>query len=72
MGRGRNPYGPLFLWIEAAVMRIAGDAPDLAILLFRLACVGGVVLVMIYLPKLAVLHGVDGARAQWIALANPC
>ncbi|WP_168198536.1 polyprenol phosphomannose-dependent alpha 1,6 mannosyltransferase MptB [Nesterenkonia sp. NBAIMH1] len=66
-----TPYGPLFLWIEAAVMRIAGDAPDLAILLFRLACVGGVVLVMIYLPKLAVLHGVDGARAQWIAMANP-
>ncbi|WP_460681962.1 polyprenol phosphomannose-dependent alpha 1,6 mannosyltransferase MptB [Nesterenkonia populi] len=66
-----TPYGPLFLWIEAAVMRVAGDAPDLAIFLFRLACAGGVVLIMIFLPKLAALHGVDGARAQWIAVANP-
>ncbi|WP_170922597.1 polyprenol phosphomannose-dependent alpha 1,6 mannosyltransferase MptB [Nesterenkonia sp. PF2B19] len=66
-----TPYGPLFLWIEAAVMRVAGESPDLAILLFRLACVAGVVLIMVYVPKLAALHGVDGARAQWITVANP-
>ncbi|WP_460689172.1 polyprenol phosphomannose-dependent alpha 1,6 mannosyltransferase MptB [Nesterenkonia suensis] len=66
-----TPYGPLFLWIEAAVMWLTGDRPDLAILLFRLACVVGVVLIMFYVPKLAALHGVDGARAQWITVANP-
>ena len=66
-----TPYGPLFLWIEAAVMRTAADNPDLALFLFRLACVGGVVMMMIFVPKLARLHGIDPARAQWIALANP-
>lgn len=66
-----TPYGPLFLWIEAAVMWVSGDNPDLAIILFRLACAAGVVMIMIWVPKLARLHGVDAARAQWIAVANP-
>ncbi len=66
-----TPYGPLFLWIEAAVMRTAAESPDLALFLFRLACVGGVVMMMIFVPKLARLHGIDPARAQWITLANP-
>ncbi|GAA1160740.1 polyprenol phosphomannose-dependent alpha 1,6 mannosyltransferase MptB [Nesterenkonia sandarakina] len=66
-----TPYGPLFLWLEAAVMSVSADSPDLALFLFRLACVGGVVMMMIFVPKLARLHGVDPARAQWITLANP-
>ncbi|MBE1523910.1 polyprenol phosphomannose-dependent alpha 1,6 mannosyltransferase MptB [Nesterenkonia lutea] len=66
-----TPYGPLFLWIEAAVMSWAAESPDLALFLFRLACVGGVIMMMIFVPKLARLHGVDPARAQWITLANP-
>ena len=66
-----TPYGPLFLWLEAAVMRVSGDNPDLAIFLFRLACVAGVVMIMYWVPKLAALHGVDPARAQWITMANP-
>lgn len=66
-----TPYGPLFLWIEAAVMAVAGNNPDLAIFLFRAACVVGVVMIMYWVPKLAALHGVDSARAQWITVANP-
>lgn len=66
-----TPYGPLFLWAEAAVMRAAGEDVDLAILLFRLICTAGVVLMMVFIPRLARLHGVDPARAQWIAVANP-
>lgn len=66
-----TPYGPLFLWLEAAVMAVSGDNPDLAIFLFRLACVAGVVMIMYWVPKLAALHGVDPARAQWITVANP-
>lgn len=67
----KTPYGPLFLWLEAAVMRVAGESPDAAILLFRLACVAGVVMIMYWVPKLAALHGADPARAQWITVANP-
>ena len=67
-----TPYGPMFLWIEQLVMAVAGpDDPDLAIFLFRLVAVAGVVLIMVYVPKLAALLGTDGARAQWITAANP-
>ncbi len=66
-----TPYGPLFLWVEAAVTWVASESTDLAIILFRLACFAGVVMMMIYVPRLAALHGVDAARAQWITCANP-
>ncbi|MFC7402599.1 polyprenol phosphomannose-dependent alpha 1,6 mannosyltransferase MptB [Citricoccus sp. GCM10030269] len=67
-----TPYGPVFLWIEQFVMAVAGpDDPDLAIFLFRLTAVAGVVLIMVYVPKLATLLGTDAARAQWITTANP-
>lgn len=67
-----TPYGPVFLWIEEAVVRIAGaDEPDLAIFLFRLVAVAGVVLIMVFVPRLARLLGTDDARAQWITAANP-
>ena len=67
-----TPYGPMFLWIEAAVVRITGvDQPDMAIFLFRLVSLVGVAMIMYYLPKLAEMQGWDPARAQWIAAANP-
>ena len=66
-----TPYGPMFLWIEAAVMRLTDNAVDPAVFLFRLACVAGVVLIVVYVPKLAALFGVDGGRAQWLTAANP-
>ncbi|MHA7177805.1 polyprenol phosphomannose-dependent alpha 1,6 mannosyltransferase MptB [Arthrobacter sp. Sr24] len=67
----RTPYGPVFLWLSRGVVALTGGQPDTSVLLFRaLACVG-VALCVIYVPKLAALHGVDGARALWIAVANP-
>lgn len=66
-----TPYGPIFLWLEAGVMRLTGDDVDLAILLFRAACVLGVALIMVCVPPLARMHGVDPGRAQWITVANP-
>ncbi|WP_315913423.1 polyprenol phosphomannose-dependent alpha 1,6 mannosyltransferase MptB [Arthrobacter sp. lap29] len=67
----RTPYGPLFLWLSRGVVAVTGGQPDVSVLFFRgLACVG-VVLCVIYVPKLAALHGVDGARALWISVANP-
>jgi len=67
-----TPYGPMFLWIEAAVVGITGvDQPDIAIFLFRLASLVGVILIMYYVPKLAEMQGWDPARAQWISAANP-
>ncbi|WP_309079867.1 polyprenol phosphomannose-dependent alpha 1,6 mannosyltransferase MptB [Zhihengliuella sp.] len=66
-----TPYGVLFLDVEHLVMLIAGEDPDLAIFLFRLVAFAGVLLCLLYVPKLASLHGVNGARAAWITVANP-
>lgn len=69
--QSETPYGPMFLWIEAAVMWVTGNNVEAAVFLFRLACVAGVVLIMVYVPRLAQHYGVDGGRAQWLACANP-
>lgn len=66
-----TPYGPLFLWAAAGIMRLTGDNADLAIILFRLLCVAGVVLIILYVPKLAAALGKSPSRAQWVASANP-
>lgn len=67
----RTPYGPVFLWLSRGVVALTGAQPDLSVLLFRaIACIG-VALCVIYIPKLAALHGVNGARALWISVANP-
>lgn len=67
----RTPYGPYFLWIAAAVVKITGAQPDLSVMLFRLVACVGVALCVVYVPKLARLHSVNGARALWISVANP-
>lgn len=67
-----TPYGVMFLWIEAAVVNLTGPSnPDLAVFMFRLVALAGVLLIMYYVPKLARHVGTDGARAQWITSANP-
>ncbi|WP_298587082.1 polyprenol phosphomannose-dependent alpha 1,6 mannosyltransferase MptB [uncultured Kocuria sp.] len=67
----RTPYGPYFLWLARAVVGLADAHPDLSVLLFRILACAGVLLCVVYVPKLARLHGVDPARALWIAVANP-
>ncbi|SCB80516.1 hypothetical protein GA0061084_0340 [Arthrobacter sp. NIO-1057] len=66
-----TPYGPLFLLLEYWVFRAVGSSPDLSVLLFRLIAFVGVILCLIYVPKLAALHKVSGAKAAWITVANP-
>ncbi|MBQ1443765.1 MAG: polyprenol phosphomannose-dependent alpha 1,6 mannosyltransferase MptB [Renibacterium sp.] len=66
-----TPYGPVFLWIEQAVVEISAGSPELSVFLFRLTSVFGIVLCMIYVPRLAVLHGVNPHRALWLSVANP-
>ncbi|WP_406635000.1 polyprenol phosphomannose-dependent alpha 1,6 mannosyltransferase MptB [Pseudarthrobacter quantipunctorum] len=67
----RTPYGPYFLWLARAVVGLTGAQPDVSVLLFRLLAGVGVLLCVIYVPKLAELHGIIGARALWISVANP-
>lgn len=66
-----TPYGPIFLWLEEAVVRLTGGQPDLSILLFRLIALVGVALCIYYVPKLAELHDINPNRALWLTVANP-
>lgn len=65
------PYGPVFLWIEKIVAGTAGESVDTALYLFRGVAMLGVILIAIYVPKLAKLHGINGTRANWLVVANP-
>lgn len=65
------PYGQLFLWIEQFVVWFTNVHPEGSVMLFRLVSVVGVVLCVIYVPKLAALHGVNPHRALWLTAANP-
>ena len=66
-----TPYGPAFLAIERAIATVAHPNAYLAGLMFRIVCLAGVVLLVIFVPKLASLHGVDPGRAMWLAVLNP-
>lgn len=65
------PYGQLFLWIEQFVVWSTNVQPEASVMLFRLVALVGVVLCIIYVPKLAELHGVNPHRALWLTAANP-
>ncbi|MGP9651857.1 polyprenol phosphomannose-dependent alpha 1,6 mannosyltransferase MptB [Glutamicibacter sp. AOP38-B1-38] len=66
-----TPYGPLFLTIEYIVVNIVGGSTDAAVLAFRGIALIGVLLCLRYVPKLAELHSVSGAKAAWMTVANP-
>ncbi|MBT2531594.1 polyprenol phosphomannose-dependent alpha 1,6 mannosyltransferase MptB [Arthrobacter sp. ISL-48] len=65
------PYGQLFLWIEQFVVWSTNVQPEASVMLFRLAAMIGIVLCIVYVPKLAELHGVNPHRALWLTAANP-
>ncbi|MFF2296649.1 polyprenol phosphomannose-dependent alpha 1,6 mannosyltransferase MptB [Arthrobacter sp. NPDC058127] len=66
-----TPYGPLWLWIEQGAVWVSASVPELALIPFRLAALAGVVLLAVYVPRLAALHGVNPERALWLGVLNP-
>jgi len=66
-----TPYGPLFLMIERTVASFAHPNAYLASILFRLVAIVGVVLLAIYVPRLARSLGVNEGRALWLGVLNP-
>ncbi|MDR2255181.1 MAG: polyprenol phosphomannose-dependent alpha 1,6 mannosyltransferase MptB [Arthrobacter sp.] len=67
----QTAYGPLFYWLAAGVVSVTGLAVEPAIFLFRVLAWIGIALTMVYVPKLAALHQVNGVKAAWITVANP-
>ncbi|MDQ6752934.1 MAG: polyprenol phosphomannose-dependent alpha 1,6 mannosyltransferase MptB [Actinomycetota bacterium] len=66
-----TPYGPLFLWIEQFAAWVGFGIPEISIIPFRLAALGGVALCAIYVPKLAARYGANPSRTLWLTVLNP-
>ncbi|MFK4298829.1 hypothetical protein ABH924_004002 [Arthrobacter sp. GAS37] len=66
-----TPYGPLWLWIEQGAVWVSAGVPELALIPFRLAALAGVILLAVYVPRLAAVHGVNPDRAFWLGVLNP-
>lgn len=65
------PYGPLWMGLSSGVYRVTGAHAVPSLVAFRLLAVLGVVLIAVYLPRLARVCGVDEAKAIWLGLLNP-
>ncbi|HEU0089996.1 MAG TPA: polyprenol phosphomannose-dependent alpha 1,6 mannosyltransferase MptB [Pseudonocardiaceae bacterium] len=65
------PYGPLFLALGRPIDWIAGDDVVLGALLHRMLALGGVVMIVWALPRLARRVGVSPVFALWLGAANP-
>jgi alpha-1,6-mannosyltransferase len=65
------PYGPLFVLLSAAGVRVAGGSIAVVVIFFRLLALLGLLAVAAGLPVLARRCGISPARARWVALAGP-
>jgi hypothetical protein len=65
------PYGQFWMGLSSVVYWITHAQALGAMLLFRLLAVAGVVLIAIYLPRMATCCGVDPAKAIWLGVLNP-
>jgi hypothetical protein len=63
------PYGPLFLGIVSLVVAISGPHLVIGVLLIRLIEAIGLVLLALFVPRLARALGADPARATWWVLS---
>ncbi|TLP79424.1 polyprenol phosphomannose-dependent alpha 1,6 mannosyltransferase MptB [Nesterenkonia sphaerica] len=66
-----SPYGPLFLLLAQGIWVLTGGVPELSVLLFRLLAVFGVVLMLLIIPRLAIMFGAQPSWAIWLCLLNP-
>jgi hypothetical protein len=65
------PYGPLWLTAGRLIGMAAGNHVYVTAFSMRLLSCVGVVLLAVYLPRLAQAFGADPRMATWLVLANP-
>jgi alpha-1,6-mannosyltransferase len=65
------PYGPLFLELISLVAGIVGSHLVAGILVARALELVGLVLLAVFVPRLARALGTDGPRALWLTVASP-
>jgi hypothetical protein len=66
-----TPYGPFFLLLAKGVASFSGNQAFLGAIMFRLMAVAGLMLMVLAVPRLAQLHGINPAKATWLTVANP-
>lgn len=66
-----SPYGPLFLWLGAALVRLVGHGVIAGVLVMRLPALIGVALMAVFAPRLASRYGADPGRAMWLGVLSP-
>lgn len=67
----KTPYGPVILGVGAALVRLSGDSPVVAVALFRLLAVAGLVATAWYAHRIVTMRGGDRVAVQWLVLASP-
>ena len=65
------PYGPLFLGVVAAIVSATGQHVVLGAEMIKLLGLVGLVLLAVFVPRLARTQGADPVRATWLATLNP-
>jgi hypothetical protein len=65
------PYGPLFLSVISLMVGATGSHLVLGVTLIRVFDVVGIVLLAIFVPRLARALGTDPRRALWLAALSP-
>lgn len=66
-----SPYGPIFLSLAGGIVALVNHNELEALLGFRLLAVVGVVLLGVYMPRLARSYGVDAAKSFVLIALNP-
>jgi hypothetical protein len=66
-----SPYGPVFLWVAGLNATLVNHNELLAVVGFRLLALVGVVIMAIFIPRLARSYGHDGSVAFVLAVLNP-
>jgi alpha-1,6-mannosyltransferase len=69
--RTTAPYGPLFLGVVSLIVGVAGSHLVLDVVLVRLFDVIGIVLLAVFVPRLARALGGEPRRALWLAMLSP-
>ena len=65
------PYGPLFLGIVSLIAAAAGSHVVVGAQLVKLLGLVGLILLAVFVPRLARTQGYDPSRATWLAVLNP-
>jgi hypothetical protein len=65
------PYGPLSLQIQHLIVVLTGHNAYLSAMLMRVPAFLGVLLISVFLPRLALLLGYQRESTVWLAVLNP-